>query len=425
MPGRSRLTLGPVGHQNFGTMNWKPSAAMFAGATLAAALFAIPAPGHAADWYRYRGPDMNGISRETGWLTKWPDEGPRQLWKAAVGAGFSSVTVSQGRLYTQGNTQDKDTINCLDAKTGAVLWQYTYSCPLDPKFYEGGTSATPTVDENRVYTISKSGDLFCLDAAKGTVLWGKKVVPDLGVKAPTWGFAGSPVVEGRLLLLNLGARGVALDKLTGAVVWKSAGSECGYSTPLPFDQAGRRVVAIMGAQALNVVDVADGAPVWDFPWKTEYDVNAAAPLFSGDEAFVSSGYDHGAALVRVQDRHATVVWQNKKMRNHFNSCVLWQGSLYGVDESQLTCLDWATGAVRWTEPKFGKGSLMMADGKLIALGEKGELFIAEATPQRFQVTARAQVLGGKCWAVPVLANGRIYCRNSKGDLVCVDVTPQP
>ena len=298
--------------------------------------------------------------------------------------------------------------------------------PMTPEqFYEGGTSCTPTVDGGRVYTLSKSGDFICVDAAKGTLIRSNNVTKELGLKIPTWGFAGSVLAEGNLLILNAGSAGTAFDKTTGAVVWKSGEGESGYATPLPADWAGERVVAIMGAQTLNVVKVPDGGKVWSFPWKTEYDVNAAAPILHGDQAFVSSGYGHGAALIKVTGKQPAVVWETKKMRNHFNSSILWQGFLYGVDEGQLSCLDWQSGEVKWTDTKFGKGSLMMADGKLIALSEKGELIIAEANPKAFKVLSRAQVLGGKCWTVPVLANGRVYCRNAKGDLVCLDLSPQP
>ncbi len=183
---------------------------------------------HAADWYRWRGPDLNGISTETGWQTQWPAEGPKQLWKAAVGVGFSSMSISQGRVYTMGNDGDAtDTVWCLDAATGAPVWKHSYPCPLDPKYYEGGTSSTPTVDGDRVYTMSRKGDLFCLDAAKGKVLWSKNIPADLGSEVPTWGFAGSPLVEGDLLILDIGTAGLALNKKTGAVIWHSGNGAAG------------------------------------------------------------------------------------------------------------------------------------------------------------------------------------------------------
>ena len=382
----------------------------------------------ANDWYRWRGPDLNGISTETGWQTQWPAEGPKQLWKASVGVGFSSMSVSHGRVYTLGNDGDKtETVYCFDAATGAPVWKHSYPCVLDPQFYEGGPSSTPTVDGDRVYTLSRKGDLFCLDAAKGTVVWSKNVHTDLGNEIPTWGFAGSPLVTDDLLILDVGSAGLALKKQTGDVIWHSDKTVPGYSTPGLFNSGGTRVAVIAAAQTIEAFKPADGKSVWSFPWKTQYDVNAADPIVSGGKMFVSSGYGHGCALVDISSGKPTVIWQNKNLRNHINSSVLWQGFLYGVDDVsnskyELKCLAWDTGEVKWSEPKFGKGSLIIADGKIIGLSDKGELMVAEASPAGFKTISHAQILGGKCWTTPVLSNGRIYCRNVRGDLVCVDVS---
>jgi outer membrane protein assembly factor BamB len=368
------------------------------------------------------------ISKETGWQAKWPDEGPKQLWKAQVGTGFSSMSVSQGRVYTLGNDgATTDTIYCFDAATGALVWKHAYPCALDPQFYEGGPSDTPTVDGDRVYSISRKGDLFCLDAAKGNVIWSKNVHTDLGNEIPTWGFAGSTLVEGDLLILDVGSAGLGLNKKTGEVVWHSANSAPGYSTPVVFEQGGQRFVAISAADTIEVIKPADGKSVWRFPWKTMYDVNAADPIISGGKMFISSGYDHGCALLDISTGKPKVLWENKNLRNHINTSMLWQGYLYGVDDissSQyaLKCVAWDTGQVKWSELKFGKGSLVIADGKIIGLSGKGELMVAEASPNGFKPISQAQVLGGKCWTTPVLSNGRIYCRNAKGDLVCLDVS---
>lgn len=386
---------------------------------------------HANDWSRWRGPDLNGISTETGWQTQWPADGPRQLWKASVGMGFSSVTVSQDRLYTLGNDGDAtDFVSCLDAATGAKIWKYSYPCPLDPKYYEGGTSSTPTVDADRVFTISRKGDLFCLDAATGKVIWSKNVATDLGNEIPTWGFAGSPLVEGDLLILNVGSAGLALNKKTGTVVWQSGHDASGYSTPVPMGSGADRVVVMQLFQSVAAIKVADGKVAWSFPWKTMYDVNAADPIISNGKMFISSGYGHGAVMLDISQGKPTVVWENKDFRNHINSSVLWKGYLYGVDDVsntryELKCVSWETGQIKWGEPKFGKGSLIIADGKIIGLADKGELYVAEPTPDGFKPISHAQVIGGKCWTTPVLANGRIYCRNSKGDLVCLDVSGKP
>ena len=376
----------------------------------------------AADWPWFRGPDHNGISKETGWSAQWPANGPKQLWKAKVGIGFASFAVQAGRVYTTGNAKNTDTVFCFDANTGAEVWKYSYEAKLDPKYYEGGPSATPTVDGDRVFTLSKRGVVHCLDAAKGTVIWSKNLMEELKAKMPTWGFASSVVIEGDLAIVNVGAAGAALNKTTGKVVWSSGEDEAGYATAVPFNEGGQRAVALAIKQDVVALSVKDGKELWRFPWKTEYDVNAADPVLAASKVFISSGYNRGAGVFDVSAQPAKKIWENKNMRNHFNSSILWEGHLYGVDENELRCLVFDTGEVKWKEKTVGKGSLMMADGKLIVLSEKGELMVADATPAAFKPISRAQVLGGKCWTTPVLTNGKIYCRNAAGDVVAVDVS---
>ena len=391
----------------------------------AAAVLALVALGtftaSGGDWPRWRGPDLNGISREKGWQAQWPAEGPKQLWKASVGTGFASFSVSDGRVYTMGNSTNTDWVFCLDAKTGAKVWGNSYPSPLDPKNFEGGPCATPTVVDGRVYTFSRKGDLFCLDAAKGTVVWSKHLNRELGLEIPTWGCASSVLVEGELAVVNMGSAGVALDRKTGKVVWVSAKSMGAYATPVPLKIGSERCLAILTRQSLVAVKAASGQEVWSYPWKTDYDVNAADPIVDGDKVFISSGYNHGGAVLVLAGPAPVKVWENKNLRNHFNSCVLWQGYLYGPDDSGLRCMAFDTGELKWTCGGFGKGSLMVADGKLVGLSEKGELIIAEPTPAAFTPISRAQVLKGKCWTTPVLSNGQIYCRNAVGDVVCLDV----
>ena len=376
----------------------------------------------AADWPNFRGPTHDGISKETGWTAEWPADGPKILWKAKVGMGFSAVTVASGKAYTQGNTKDEDTIFCFDANTGTSVWKHSYAAPLDPKYYEGGTSATPTVDGDRVYTISKRGIIHCLGAADGKVIWTKNLQEELGAKIPEWGFAGSFFIEGDLAILNIGSAGTALDKKTGKVVWTSGKEESGYSTPIPFDANGERAVMFAIKQDVIAVKLKDGKELWRFPWKTQYDVNAANPILSGNKVFISSGYNRGGGVFDISKNPPAKVWENKNMRNHMASSVLWQGHLYGVDENQLRCVVFDTGSVAWTDKVSGKGSLILADGKLIVLTERGELIVANPSPEGFKPISRAQVVGGKCWAAPTLANGKIYVRTGPGDVVCLDVS---
>lgn len=386
----------------------------------------------AADWTQWRGPNRDGISTETGWEVSWPNSGLRQVWKAEVGRGYGTVSVSKGRLYIMGNTSDKDTVYCLDAATGREIWQFSYDCPAkDPNGYHG-TRSTPTVDGDLVFTTSRTGHAFCLNAADGKVKWSKEFGKDFGGKTPTWGFSMSPLVEGGLLILEPGgpdASVVALKKETGEEVWRSGSGPAAYSSPVAYTIRGERSVAVFGAHGATGYRVSDGKEVWSFPWKTSYNVNAATPIVDGTNVFISSGYGTGCALYDIGSSPPRELWRNKNMRNHVNSCVLWKGYLYGFDEGTLKCLDFTSGEIKWSETKYGKGSLMVADGKLLLYGERGQLGLAETTPEGYKELAFIQALqvrpsypGGaakQTWAAPVLVNGRIYCR-SHDDLVCLD-----
>lgn len=390
---------------------------------LALGLLASSSAASAADWPRYRGPKLDGISQETNWFKPWPKEGPAILWRASVGIGFATVSVSKGRLYTLGNSNDVDTVFCLDAATGRERWRHSYPCALDARYYEGGPSATPTVEGEAVYTLSKKGHLFRLDAATGRSVWARNLTNELDLKLPEWSLAGSPLVEGDLLILNAGGSGAAVDKHTGRTVWSSGPGPGGYATPVPFEHQGRRAIAIFSANALIAVEPRTGREWWRHPWASGRDVNAADPIYSDGKMFISSS--SGCALLQLRDGPPTVVWTHTNlMRNYFNPAVLLDGHLYGIDgtthrPTTLTCLDWATGQRRWSEPGFGSGGLMAADGRLIVF-DQGQLSLVRAVPDAFHLLARAQVLGGKCWTAPVLAHGKIYGRNAKGDLICLD-----
>lgn len=382
------------------------------------------APVLADDWPQWRGPDRNGVSAEKGWSADWSAEGPKRLWKGKIGVGYSSVAVSNGRLYTMGNIDETDHVFCLDANTGKELWKHSYPCSSrDPNDYHG-TRCTPAVEGSRVFSVSREGHFFCLDANSGKPLWSKNYRTDYGASPPKWGFSASPLVEGDLVIVEVGTKGasvVAFNKATGEEVWKAGSGRPGYSSPVAFTHEGKRAVAVLTASALAGRSLADGKELWRFPWKTSYDVNAATPVIEGDKAFVSGGYNHGCALVQFSASPPKVLWENKNMRNHVNSCVLWQGHLYGFDESELRCLDLQTGDVKWTDRSHGKGSLIVADGKLIIYSDRGKLSTAEASSAGYKELASAQVLGGRStWAVPVLANGKIYCRSLE-NLVCLEV----
>ena len=371
-----------------------------------------------APWPVYRGANHNGISSETGWFD--PAAGVKTVWSKRIGTGFSSITVSGGRVYSMGQlTKGKDTVSCFDAKTGEKVWAYSYACPLNPKLHEGGPSSTPTVDGDRLYTVSKVGHVFCLDAAKGTRIWGVKLLS----KMPTWGFSGSAIVVGDKLILNAHSAGIALDKATGKVAWKSAPGAGGYASPVPYTSGGKTNVVLFSMASVMAVKADDGTRVWQHPWKTKYNINAADPIVigSGEKVFISSGYGHGCTLLDISSGTPKELWMNTNMRNKHTCSILYNGAIFGSDETTLTCLDIKTGKKNWTQKGLGRGSLTLADGKLIVLSDSGKLVIAEASASGFKELASGSILKGKCWTAPVLAGGKIYARSAAGTLVCVTV----
>ena len=368
----------------------------------------------AEDWPTWRGPTHDGISAETTWSPEAVAAG-KVLWRASVGKGHSSFAVAGGRVYTLGNTDNQDTIFCFDAETGEKVWTKSYACRAGN--YPGPRS-TPTVDGTLVYTLSREGHLHCLDAASGDVKWTQNVA----TKVPRWGLASSPIVVGDLVVVNAGTSGTALDKKTGKLEWSAAPGMPGYASPVAMKSGSKVSFLLFSKDSLVCVSGKTGKAVWSFPWKTKYDVNAADPLLVGkSNVFISSGYDKGCTMLKATSGGVSKVWQNTNMRNHVGSCVLHDGHLYGFDDKNLACIDVKSGDRKWTQAGLGKGGMMLADGKLIVLSEEGgELVIAEASSKAFVEIARTQALDGHTWTPPVLANGRIYCRNDAGAVACVD-----
>ena len=266
---------------------------------------------------------------------------------------------------------------------------------------------------------------YCLDANDGAVLWQSNLAAEYGVRVPTWGFAGSAYVDANLVIYNAGTHGIALHASDGSLAWETGAKRCGYSTPVPFDWEGQRYVVLMGERTFAAVQVQTGEVLWEQPWVTRYNANIPDPIVDSNLVFVSTGYDEGAALFDVATDQVTELWFEKSIQTWLNTSVLWQGFLYGANDydKTLTCVERHTGWIMWAQEGFGNGSVMSADGKLIALSQTGELWIVEASPAGYRELSKGRILTGRCWAVPVLANGKIYARNAAGRLVCAELAP--
>jgi outer membrane protein assembly factor BamB len=377
------------------------------------------------DWPQWRGTNYDGVRKQPLVSKDCKSVRLTKVWEAEAGVGFSSLAVSDGRVFTMGNRDNRDTVWCYNAQTGVVLWKHSYPCALDALYYEGGPGGTPTVVQEAVYTLSKKGHAFALDRTTGKVLWQRDLVADYGFALPEWSFAASPVISGDLVILNVGDSGVALRKGTGATAWRSGTAASGYATPVPLDSD---TVAVFRAQAVSAVKTSDGKHLWDVAWKSSRDVNAADPLVHGGHLLVSSS--SGTALLGPATTESEVpkeVWKTR-FRSYFNAPVRIGDFVYGIDgtthrPTRLVCFEWATGKERWAEQGFGSGGLVGA-GDVLVICDKGEIIITRASPEGFMPLARETVLTGKCWTAPAVAGNRVYARNAAGNVVCLDVAEE-
>ena len=222
---------------------------------------------------------------------------------------------------------------------------------------------------------------------------------------------------------GLARAGAAFRKSDGAVVWQSPAGHPGYSSPVPFRAGPVEAVAFFSGHAVCGVEGASGRVLWQIPWKTLWDLNAADPIIRGNRMFVSSGNGVGGALFDLGTTPPRELWRNKNLKSTINSAVLWQGYLYGFNDTHLSCLSWETGEEQWSTRDLQKGSLLVAAGQLLLLGETGKLVLAEANPKAYTPRAQAQILEGRCWTTPVLVGGRLLARNAAGQVVCLKLSP--
>ncbi len=379
------------------------------------------------DWPQWRGPNRDGISPESGLAIEWGPSGPPLLWRARIGSGFSAVTIAQGRAYTLFQAKENEVVICWDAEMGKELWRHQWQTPvIDAQEKRSGPRSTPAVADGKIYAIGSSGRFFCLDAATGEVKWQHDLLVEYGATLPVWGVSCSPLVDGNRVFTCPGGPGgrsiVAFDTDNGKEVWKSQDDTAGYSSPILVNAAGRRQLLMFTGKALVSLSPVDGALYWRYSWPTDYDVNAATPICAGNYVFISSNYGKGCALVEIVPEadgslQARMVYENNRMKNHFSSCVLFNDHLYGFDDTFLVCLSFRTGKVCWKERGFGKGSLLLADGRLMVLGEDGKLAVSPATPEGFQPQSTFRFSENRCWTMPVVAGGKLYLRD-ESEIAC-------
>jgi outer membrane protein assembly factor BamB len=371
-------------------------------------------------WTDFRGPGRDGHYRERPILTRWPGEGLKPLWKQPIGGGYASFVIARGRAFTTEQRGTEEVVAAYDVLTGRQLWTAAWTTRFHELMGGDGPRATPTWADGRIYALGAMGELRCLDETTGRTVWRTNILEDAGASNLQWGMAAAPlIVDDTVVVPPGGGSGrsvAAYDRRSGKRVWSALDDQAAYSSPMLVTIGGVRQILIFSASRLAGLTPDRGRVLWEYPWKTDYDVNAAQPLLvTGNRIFISSGYGAGAAVIEVtragEAFSVQEVWRNIRMKNQFSSSVVHEGFIYGLDEAILACLDAATGAVKWKGGRYGYGQLMLASGHLIVLTEEGDLVLVRASPDSHQEVARFPALNGKSWNHPAMSGGYLLVRN--------------
>jgi outer membrane protein assembly factor BamB len=373
----------------------------------------------AGDWPQFLGPTRNGVSPET---VAWPASGPSMLWRKDAGEGFAAPIVANGKVIFFYRQNGKEIVDCLDANTGAKIWSYDYPTNYRDDFgFDEGPRSAPAIADGAVFTFGAQGVLSAVDFASGKKLWSVNT----GAKKGWFGAASAPLIEGGKVLVNIGGI-VAYDTKTGNVAWKATNDEASYSSPSVATINGARHAFFLTRAGLVDLDPSNGQVRFSFPFRSRSSasVNAATPLVAGNQVFISASYGTGAALLEVNGSEYKKIWANDdSMSNHYSTCVLRDGYLYGFhgrqEEGQaLRCVQLRTGKVMWSVDGYGAGTITLAGDKLLILRENGELVLAPAASDGFHPSAKASILSKVTRSYPALADGKLYARDEKS-LVCV------
>lgn len=414
-------------------------------------------PVTAADWPQWRGPTRDGHWSETGLVTRFSKPQLDLLWKAEIGSGYSGPTVADGRVYVSDRVVtpgQSERVHCFDAATGAKVWTHEYRCEYRGVNYDAGPRASVLVHDGRAYALGAMGDLHCFDAARGNVHWRKELVTEYAVEVPIWGLSASPLIEGNLLIAQVGGKGatlVAWDRITGKERWRALDDPPSYSAPIAIDQAGRRVVVVYTGASVAGVDAGSGEILWKHPFPArKMIIGIATPVVQGDLLFLTNFFD-GSLLLRLGKNSPTVeqVWkragEDERNTDALHSIIstpfMRDGYIFGVDSyGELRCLDAANGDRVWESrdavPRARWATIHFVENgdNVWMFNERGELIIARLSREGYQELSRAKLIeptleqlrerDGVCWSHPAFADRCVFARNDK-ELVCASLAAKP
>lgn len=417
------------------------------------------------DWPRFLGPSGDSTSPETGIIAPWPKKGLRLVWQQKIGSGYAMPTISKGRLFQFSRFGNQARLTCMHSETGKFLWKFEYLTAYEDKFgYNGGPRCSPVVDDDRVYLYGPEGMLHCVKVLDGKPVWKVDTAKEFDVIQNFFGVGSTPVIEGDLLIVQVGGspkgsdpdeflklKGngsgvVAFNKYTGKVAYKITDELASYAGPVLATVNGKRWCFVLARAGLIGFDPATGKVDFHFPWRCPdiESVNASNPVVVGDKVFITECYGPGGALLQLQMGAPKILWDDSKkkiskqsMACHWMTPVHRDGFLYGCSgrhtfNSDLRCIELATGKVMWGVPRLNRTSLLYVDGHFVCLEEYGELILFKANPNKFEPvssmkvvdpTTEADLLEYPCWAAPILSHGLLYVRGDDR-LVCLELVPE-
>ncbi len=399
-------------------------------------------------WPHSRGPNYSGTSDESQLANSWPTEGPLVLWTRDIGIGYSGFAAMGNRVFTLTQTAYAQYVVCLDADTGSELWRYRYDWPYDGAGMYPGPRATPTLTQDHVFFAGPRGQIGCLRMDDGSHVWTVNVIETFQGKGFDFGYAASPLVTDGKVIVPAGGKGasvVALEETTGDLIWRSGDAPASYVGAIPITVEGHTHVVVFLQSSLASFDLQSGRLLWKHTFSQGYDEHAVAPIYREPRLLIASPFKAGAqmyAITSVPSKpgaesssgfEAAWLWDNVELSNDTASSVLVGDYLFGFDLRDLQskrrrpsrgvfrCIDWSTGEVLWSSPEPGHSTAIAADGKLFLFNDRGELILADASPDGYTELGRGQVFEGEiCWTSPALHQGRLYLR-SPSRCACVFV----
>jgi outer membrane protein assembly factor BamB len=412
-------------------------------------------PSFADDWPQWRGPQRDGVWRETGIVKKFNKPQLDIAWRQKIASGYSGPTVADGRVYVTDRVVEPkqiERVHCFDAKTGKPLWSHAYDCAYRDVGYDAGPRASVTIDGGRAYSLGAMGHFFCFDADSGKNIWQKDLNSEYKIRMPIWGISAAPLIEGDLIITQIGGEGdhciVAFDKVSGSERWHALEDNASYSAPIVIEQAGRRVMVCYTGDNVVGLDPVNGKVLWKVPFPPKQMViGICAPVYHNGMIFVSNFFD-GSMLIKLDAKKlaAEKVWhrvgESEKKTDSLQSIIstpyLNGDYVYGVDSyGELRCLKLMTGDRVWESDKavprerWATIHFVKHDDDVWMFNEKGELIISRLSPEGFKEISRAKLIkpttpqlpsrrGGVCWAHPAFADRRVFARNDE-EIVCASV----